>query len=383
MEQNQFKVIYTGQVKDGFDAAEVSQAFAKKFKLPLSKATKIIQAGREVTIKARAEHVKAYQLKSLLESLGMIVRLERAPIQAPKVKPESTATDTKVMNTETGQSGAWSLEPMESEKAEDDVETEEGQLSKNQAGQEQVEKPAFTDLSRPTVVLEKPAENKSPEPKFTKDDKPESVQRDNSTSLMSLLRGAGAWVFAGLGILIILVKKFGLFKLLKLGGLATAAAFAGYQPDEICMGNERCEAAVEDQIDDCWERAGLDDYDIDAMSDEDYFALKPKLEEDFVACFRYEDNDERVFLSPLDLRLDLIDNCTFTENAQCESLAEGQLKACYDRHQIGYLVSASTTDFYQEVADHASVFKSYYGCYKDESGEVLFSDVLAGWDELY
>lgn len=195
-----------------------------------------------------------------------------------------------------------------------------------------------------------------------------------------LVKTIGGWVLGVVGVLFLLIKKFGLFKLLKIGGLATAAAFSGYQPDEICMGNERCEAAVEDQIDGCWASSGLDDINLDGMSDQAY---QTKFEEDFVGCFRYDDTMDRVFISPLDLRLDLIDNCDLSDNPDCLSLAESQLKGCYDRHQIAYLISATTEDFYQEVTDHSNNFKGFYACFLDDQGGRLFGDILDGWDDYY
>ncbi len=382
MDQNQFKVIYTGQIQSGLTTDEVSQQFSSKFKLPLAKATKIIQANREVTIKARAEHVKAYKLKALLESFGMIVRLERAAIEVPKSKPEPSSADASTPeHSNVQQAGSWSLEPIESAEQAEQQEQAEHAEQAEQADSSDPVQGSYTDLSRPTVVLEKtkPAATEEapiPEEKVT-------TTSSGENAVLSLVKSFGGWVLAGLGVLFVLVKKVGIFKIFKVGGLMTAAAFAGYQPDEICMGNERCESAVEEQIDDCWDQAGLDEYDLDYMSDEEYLQLKPKIEEDFVACFRYEDTAEKVFQSPLELRLDLIDNCTFSENSNCETLAESQFKACYDRHQIGYLVSARTTDFYQEVSDHSKVFKGYYSCFKDDNGQPIFSDVLAAWDELY
>ncbi|WP_223788284.1 hypothetical protein [Marinicella meishanensis] len=425
MDQNQFKVIYTGQLQDGFESDAVAEAFAQRFKLLPAKAKKIIEAGREVVVKSSAEHVKAYKMKSLLESIGMVVRLERAALVKPPTvtepspplsddqppsaeasvpsdqahntaEPKTTATPSQSSPT-TPTAGAWELEPMAEESAPADEAAADS--AADLAAPTPATPPAYNDMRRPDKVLE-PVIQKSveDEPSSINEDAAEEPPRSTHRSrqaarkkgqstdqaaMWKLVQTIGGWVLGIVGVLFILIKKFGLFKFLKIGGLVTASAFAGYQPDEICMGNARCEAAVEDQVDHCWEQAGMDDIDVEVMSDEAYDAIKPKIEDEFVGCFRYEDTLDRVFVSPLDLRLDLIDNCYLSDNPDCMSLAESQFKSCYDRHQIAYLVSANTTDFYQEVSDHANNFKGYYACFLDNQGGRLFSDIIDQWDEVY
>ena len=88
MEQK-FKVIYLGQFNEDSNVILVSQRFADQFKISQDKATKILNAGKEVVLHPGAEHVKAYKLKAALEGLGLQMRLER--VQDIKVtKAEST-----------------------------------------------------------------------------------------------------------------------------------------------------------------------------------------------------------------------------------------------------------------------------------------------------
>ncbi len=393
MDSNLFKVVYTGQLFDGFATKSVIEQFARKFKLSEVKATQIIQSKKPVVLKPKAEHVKAYKLKSALEAMGLVVKLERVVMQTtkPVSKPvtEDRPVDSVMPNHEDSHSktepvvestthsnetvlsddaqpvaNSWSLEPMaKDEPAEVDE-------------QPAPEVNAVSETNEPThhVAESAPVSMKK-----------STIQRQvaEGRTVGELVKIIGGWVVGILAALFVLVKKFGLFKFLKVGGLMATAAFAGYESEEMCMGNSSCEDAVDDQFDDCWERSGLAGYDWDNMSGDEYLNLKPKIEEDFVACFVYENTGDRVFTSPLDLRFDLIDNCLWTENESCFQLAEAQFKSCYVANEIEYLVSAKTTDFYQAVDDNQKDFKNYYSCFVDESGSPLFDVVLLNWDELY
>ena len=151
MDPDLFNVIFTGKLIDGFDIETVVEAFAEKFKLPFAKAEKVIKANRELVLKPRLEHVKAYKLKSTLEAIGIEVRLERAaavesvvledsptqnaePISVPSIEPKKEFSD--VSNPEINQdesstrppddanlttgSASWSLEPLLKEELGED-----------------------------------------------------------------------------------------------------------------------------------------------------------------------------------------------------------------------------------------------------------------------
>lgn len=386
MEHNLFNVIFTGQLINGYEADQVIKSFATKFKVPEAKARKVILADKQMVLKTRAEHVKAYKFKSALESIGMEVKLERAMMAAPKAPPKTVKktkinqpTDTiarpdkaaAVKPSQVESNNSWSLEPIE-EKSVESEDKPEPIVNVHPAYQRQQEADAEqattsqAEQAKQTAQAEKPNNN-------TPSKKP----------IGEMIKTIGGLVVGGIAVLFLAVKKFGLFKFLKIGGLMTAAAFAGYDPEEICMGNVMCEDAIDQQIDDCWEQSGMDDHDWENMSDEQYLTLKPKLEKEFVSCFVYEDSGQRVLESPLEIRFDLIDNCYQTENSNCIKLAESQLKSCYTANDIDALVSSQTMDFYQAVADYPKAFKSYYGCYLDESGQPLFADILQYWDEVY
>lgn len=384
MGPDKFNVIFTGQLKEGQDAQAAAKLFAEKFSMPLEKATKIIQANRNVVIKTGAEHVNAYKLKSLLESFGMIIRLQRAALVpekpvAKKVEKKQrtdkpvTANKSETLRSEksVNNSGSadWSLEPIE------DKNEEESEEPINQ--QAVVRMP--TDKKHSQTFQKERDSGVRQEVEASKDISAADKGGD-------FFKSAGLFILGGLALLLLFIKKFGLFKLLKIGALTTfasSAVFSDYDADMICMGNDACKEAVEDQMDSCWEDNGFDDYDWDNMSDDAYFALKPKIEKDYIGCFRYENSNDRVFISPIELRIDLMSNCELLETGGCYELVEPQIKACYDRHNIGYYVDGNTKDFYTAVEKHKKFFKEYYVCYKDKSGNPLFQSIIDDWDYHY
>lgn len=435
MEQK-FKVIYTGQLQDSSDSAVVAERFAAKFKIPQEKALKIIKAGQEVVLQPGLEHVKAYKLKSALESLGMNMRLERVTISAqpaPKpaeqttepepttpaeAKPEASATTN---NTSTVRpSGGLELEPMadpdsdpdsddqeeaattpspessESEKEKEKepprvasqvstpawelepvtTDKEENDETEGEAVQAKVEKQEYVDLSKPAARIErKKAEEGADE---SQDAEAETHSEPKENPLFAFIKQFGGVVLAGLAGLFFLLKKFGLLKFLKVGGLMAAAAYAGYNPEEACMGNGLCEDAIDDQIDACWSYSELDQYDFDNMSDEQFTQLKPQIEEKFIGCFRYEDSGELVLENPIDLRFDLIDICENEPNmpSDCLALVEPQIKTCHARSEIGDYVKANKYDYFTTFITDMSVVRDFYACFEDHAGNMLFKDMV-------
>ena len=363
MDQQNFKVIFTGKLKQGTDIKAVAAAFAIKCKQTPEKALKILQANKELTLIKKAEHVKAYKFKAALEELGLIIRLERAAIVAAKPiekKPELLEQE-KQQNAEeqqTSEQNSYSL-TMDSIEPKQETETKTKKHSHINT----------TPIPQTQLPREKP------KPKEKAIEKPSLL-----SDFFSAIKQVGGWIAGGLAFILVIVKKFGLFKI---GGLITAAAFAGYNPEEMCMSNDRCEDAVDEQIDVCWDIYNLDDYDWDNMSQEDYMLIKPKLEKDFIGCFVYEDTNERVFLSPLEIRIDLMDNCDITGKKDCIERVEPQIKTCYDANNIGNHVSEDTVDYYQAVQENQKDFKDYYACFLDERGEKIFQPILDDWSYYY
>ena len=373
MGPDQFKVIFTGQLDEGVDAQTAAAQLAQAFKIPVEKASKIVSGGKEVTIKASAEHVKAYKIKSALESFGMQIRLQRVSQAKPESKPKPKIEPTLVPEDaapaeveakkeppkQTQNAPDWSLQPIQDETGEKQEEAIDDGVLHNRSVTEPM----------PEKVVE---ETEKPQPKSRKkkQEKPEPV-------LLNLIKRFGGIIAAVVVGLFILIKKFGLLKILKIGGLATAAAFAGYSPEEACMGNGRCEDTVDDQMDMCWKGNGFDEYDWDNMDETQYMALKPKIEQSFISCFLYEDTGERVFLSPIDLRFDVIALCELTGNSACVEQAEPQLKSCHQRHNMARYVDEDTKDYYQAVTQNAEAFASYFACFKGADGQPLFQSVFA------
>lgn len=428
MEQK-FKVIYLGQLADDSNRTLITERFADKFKMSVTKANKILTAGKEVTLHPGAEHVKAYKLKAALEDLGLMMRLERvqmAKVQAkrtatpqaeaePEVEPtpvvanelpkhntadlslepmaeeneeqeteeqtstkEATSaseeTKDKINNPKAAanvHSPSWDLEPIDEEKATAEADEE--------APAPAVEKQAYVDLSKPAMVYEK---KETTEQDLDEEKPPENNADKNEHVVLGFIKQFGGVIVAGLVGVLFLAKKFGLLKFLKIGGLMAAAAYAGYSPEEACMGNGECEDAVSDQIDACWSYSEMDQYDWDNMSDEQYYELKPQVEEKFIACFRYEDNGAAVFESPIDLRFDLIDMCDTLSNpvSSCAELAESQIKGCYDRAELGPIIKAAEYDYFGSMLTNMENFKHFYGCFEDANGSMLFAEYVNDMD---
>jgi len=400
MEQK-FKVIYLGKLQGDADANQIAPRFAEKFKISQDKATKILNANKEVVLHSGAEHVKAYKLKSALESLGLQIRLVRVQMinktnnassklsinkttstaanviknpALPEVKEKSS--DKKPSNkSDKAQVAAninppkWDLEPIkqESDEIEDTVENEDETVAA---------KEEYVDLRVPSKVVEK---------KVVKADKVEVKKTDNDvqnekqpSAIKGIIKQFGGVIVAGIVGILFLAKKFGLFKLLKIGGLMAAAAYAGYNPEEACMGNGDCEDAISGQIDNCWSASELDQYDWDDMSDDQFYELKPQVEENFIACFRYADSGERVLESPIELRFDLIDMCDMLSSpvSGCEGIVESQIKACYDSSQIIEPIKDSDYDYYSTMMTDMDYFISFYSCFKDNNGSMIFAEFV-------
>jgi len=119
--EEQFKIIFTGQLQENVTADQVVTQFSQTFNIPLTKAQKIIAVRHDMVLKTNLEHAKAYKFKRLLEQMGMRVKLQNqnnnerwrfAPGQDPELekreaKPERTPSSSEM--------SSWSLEPIEEE----------------------------------------------------------------------------------------------------------------------------------------------------------------------------------------------------------------------------------------------------------------------------
>ena len=353
MNKDQFKVIYTGDIKENFDINLVAERFAKKFKLSPEKALKILQAGREVTLNKKAEHLKAYKLKSIFEEMGMKIRLQRLTIvaavsnQNKEIETHDEAKDEQ--ETSSQPSDSWSMAPITQDSETSTVNTDDSQDTIKQNNEPQ------------KIIKDEDTYQNSAKVEYT------------SNNLIDQIKTFGGWavgIFAGL---FILIKKFGLLKLLKIGVVMAAASAIGFDPEEACMDNGRCEDDVDDQMDACWEDNGFDQIDWDNITAEEYLALKPRIENDFIACFLYQDTGERIFMSPIDLRIELMDYCDTSDIKNCNELVEPQIKGCFEDARLDRYFNENTTDYYAVFYQHPEAIENFYNCFTDEQGNTIIN----------
>ena len=304
--------------------------------------------------------------------------------QEQPVEEKETAEAKETETEEEIDSPSWDLEPMK----EESEESEEGDESDDPEGENKkvIEKQDYVDLSKPAMVYEKkkPAEESddasAEENKevSTEEDSSDKEEKEEPSKIIGLIKQFGGVAVAGLAGILFLMKKFGLFKILKIGGVMAVAAYAGYNPEEACMGNGACEDAVSDQIDACWSYSELDQHDWDNISDDQYFELKPQIEEKFIGCFRYEETGAQVFESPIELRFELLAMCDelSTPVSDCDEIAEPQIKTCYDRAEIFEPIKASGYDYYGTMLTNMEQFTHFYSCFEDNSGNRLFGELV-------
>ncbi len=335
---NMFKVIFTGKLKDTADINKVAEVFAKKFKMSPEKALKILQANKPLTLVKKAEHVKAYKLKSMFEEMGMIAELKPVTHAISKAKIETKPEPEHVSPAKTPQPETLSLEQPQPNNKE------------SEASDFEVSNKAT--YAKPKINSRHKA-NKNDEEK-------EGIFKKFGKVMLAI--GAG---------IIIFLKKFGLFKFLKIGALIAAGSAIGFDSEEACMGNSRCEDAVSDQIDDCWDNSGLEDFDFDKMSDDEYNAIQPKIENDFIGCLKYPDTGKEIFHHPIDLRFLLIERCNEIDLDNCNTIVEAQIDSCYDRYKLGKYFNKDTTDYYRTLTNNQDKIEKFFDCFVDDEGDSL------------
>ncbi len=83
-----YQVVFTGQLLPGKDVEQVIESFSEKFKLEQSKAKRVIQAGKSITLKKGLALEKAEKYLKVLEHLGMQVELNpKPPLPEPPPPP--------------------------------------------------------------------------------------------------------------------------------------------------------------------------------------------------------------------------------------------------------------------------------------------------------
>lgn len=96
-----YQVIYTGELQLDTQVEDAIAAFCERFKVPEAKARKLLSSAREVVLKKSLEKPKAEKYLQVLESIGMVVRMEPmqvipaseklslVPIEEERVDPDS------------------------------------------------------------------------------------------------------------------------------------------------------------------------------------------------------------------------------------------------------------------------------------------------------
>jgi uncharacterized membrane protein len=77
------KVIFSGQLQQGFDPEMIIDAFSERFSVSRVKAEKLIHSGKDVVLKGGLNQERAEKYKKVLEKLGLVVRIEDKAPEAP------------------------------------------------------------------------------------------------------------------------------------------------------------------------------------------------------------------------------------------------------------------------------------------------------------
>ena len=216
MDPDLFNVIFTGKLVDGFELQTVTEAFAEKFKLPLAKAGKVVNAQKELVLKPNLEHVKAYKLKLTLEAMGLEIRLERAV-----VVEASTAVNTDSPNESTEPSTEAVEELVSETVVESNIETQSSDKAENNSASWSLE-PLSKEESETTndEVAEKPTERvlfttkveHVYQPKIKTEDATEVKEAESNETdrpVASLIKNFGTSVRGKLAAVLLKLKKKG------------------------------------------------------------------------------------------------------------------------------------------------------------------------------
>jgi hypothetical protein len=77
MDQQRVNVYYLGKLKEGIDINTATAQLVVTFKTSSEKALKILQANHKITLIREVKPAKAFEYKSILENIGLIIRLEK------------------------------------------------------------------------------------------------------------------------------------------------------------------------------------------------------------------------------------------------------------------------------------------------------------------
>ncbi|MGD8588753.1 MAG: BPSS1780 family membrane protein [Chromatiales bacterium] len=95
------KVVFSGELQQGFDPEKIIEAFCEKFSVSRVKAEKLINSGKDVVLKGGLNQERAEKYKNVLEKLGMVVRIEGklpdASASALALEPVEDEEDEKTL----------------------------------------------------------------------------------------------------------------------------------------------------------------------------------------------------------------------------------------------------------------------------------------------
>ncbi|MEN8179223.1 MAG: BPSS1780 family membrane protein [Pseudomonadota bacterium] len=95
------KVVFYGELQQGFDPEQVLLAFSKKFGVSQEKARKLLDAGKDVVLKGGLDEERARKYQAVLEKIGLIVRIDglepETSIPDLSLEPMDTTDDESTM----------------------------------------------------------------------------------------------------------------------------------------------------------------------------------------------------------------------------------------------------------------------------------------------
>lgn len=89
--QSQYNVVFTGELKPGFDRDAVIKAFSQRFQCAEAKAIEVLDAGKAVIMKSAVAREVAEKYQDTLDALGLMVKLEtHSTSSSAEVPPAAT-----------------------------------------------------------------------------------------------------------------------------------------------------------------------------------------------------------------------------------------------------------------------------------------------------
>ena len=101
------KVVFFGELQEGFDPEQVLGSFSEKFGVSLEKARKLLDAGKDVVLKGGLDEERARKYQKVLEKIGLVVRidgLEPEPLALGlSLEPMGSTDDEATVEMDTSQ----------------------------------------------------------------------------------------------------------------------------------------------------------------------------------------------------------------------------------------------------------------------------------------